>query len=441
VIVINIYELLNPSENIISQRTDHLRSLVSQRRLEKTVSALNLIKNRFKDSTPIDQSLSILLDLPKHLQIAVTSHPTFSFWLHAIRRVSIVSAENPNYDRNLINQLNTLILAPLVESKNRNDIELYLSTDSHGGIRCPNYSRYLEFGSTYSYKDAYARLNYDELTIIFENGSTMYVPTDDICGSSMLEPTPNIDDHGYTITRFPLVADNTIEVYNRDPWLRVKLSGTNQRSDGVIFDKEDLEDYPSDFDIRSLELALAEIKKIWPEQYEDMKKITRTIVPIRPGKEPNVSSPVSSNRAFTVSSRQGAIFLGILGVVPVIEMLIHENAHIKLRMIQELDSLLKDMHDVSSTFSVPWRKDKRPLPGILEGTYVFTHISEFLLRQLIHTFSSEIKNTLAKTKSDVMYSLDILEKNADLTSIGMHFIQNMHDWIISINHRYDKLIK
>ena len=40
-----------------------------------------------------------------------------------------------------------------------------------------------------------------------------------------------------------------------------------------------------------------------------------------------------------------------------VEMLLHENAHVKLRQIQVLDSLLEDQWDGNMRFAVPWRPD------------------------------------------------------------------------------------
>ena len=65
------------------------------------------------------------------------------------------------------------------------------------------------------------------------------------------------------------------------------------------------------------------------------------------------------HRAFTVSSRQGAIYIGQAPVDTTIEMLIHENAHVKLRQIQALDPL----------YRTPWtsRREFRFRGGRIRG--------------------------------------------------------------------------
>ena len=138
-----------------------------------------------------------------------------------------------------------------------------------------------------------------------------------------------------------------VEVSNRDPWLRVKLTGTNERTTGTEFSGIDEKLYPELSSVQNIESALALLERVWPAAYEDFAVFTRVIVPISrvPGDITcNAGSEASASsrrfHAYTVSSRQGAIYIGPAPVEPTLEMLIHEYAHVKLRQIQALDPLL-----------------------------------------------------------------------------------------------------
>jgi uncharacterized protein len=112
----------------------------------------------------------------------------------------------------------------------------------------------------------------------------------------------------------------------------------------------------------------------------------------------------------------------------------HENAHIKLRQIQVLDPLLQDPWDESVRFNVPWRPDPRPMPGILEGLFVFSHVAEYELREWQRGINNSDK--LPSRLSHLKQALQLVEKNAKLTTAGTWFVAQMQEWIASIGKRF-----
>jgi len=225
----------------------------------------------------------------------------------------------------------------------------------------------------------------------------------------------------------PLVAGGRIEVCAREPWLRAAYTGTNQRTTGVTFfgTKDDL--YIREPVSEAYEESLVHLREIWPAQYADLMVFTNVIVPmVQTG---------DMHRAFTVSSRQGAMFVDLIDPEAMVENLIHENAHIKLRQIQLLDPLLIDPFNEDKRFTVPWRPDPRPLPGIFEGLWVFAHVAEYRYRRLLSCGTSEEQTKLTKLLGDLEGAQTILSTHAEMTDIGKLFLRQMSEWILALSQQ------
>lgn len=429
--MISLADIMTPHRTINADVTDCLLSLASQRVTEKAAGTVKQMSRRIPDSASVASAMELLQSLPMQIQRDLCLHPTFSFWLQAVRRISQREGFGDCHKR-LFRELASIVAVRALATDAVDCNVLSVPLDAHGGLRCPTLSRYIEFGPAYAHNTVLMRASSGSICVRLEDGLTIYVPLEDVTEPQLLEPPPTIEEHGYTVSIFSRVGEGRIEVYNRDPWLRVKLSGTNQRATGVVFDQEDTENYPESFDAALLDLALGEVKAIWPEQYEDLRKITRVIVPMK-----NKLRVM----AFTVSSRQGAIFVGPAGIYDLIEMLLHENAHIKLRHMQLLDTILKKPQDDSARFAVPWRPDKRPIPGILEGTFVFTHVGEFLLRSLEsgRQDGPALQDRAFQIARDVSAAMAIVRSNAELTAFGSVYADAMSDWIADLSIRAEKL--
>ncbi len=189
--------------------------------------------------------------------------------------------------------------------------------------------------------------------------------------------------------------------------------------------------------------ALSLLKQYWRDEYHDLAEFTRVIVPIDPSGSSlhtslEANGHVNNHRthlAFTVSSRQGAIYIGPAPVDSSIEMLIHENAHVKMRQIQTLDPLLRDPLDEAFKVPVPWRPDPRPLPGILEGLFVFAHVAEFECQRWHADPASLNIASMNKRLKGLCYAVECLEENAKLTDGGIEFLAMMKHWVSDLRCR------
>ena len=162
------------------------------------------------------------------------------------------------------------------------------------------------------------------------------------------------------------------------------------------------------------------MKTVWLEQYKDLANFTKVAVPRNSG--PN------NTIAFTISSRQGAIFLDDMDEIEMAESIIHENAHVKLRYLQLIDSILENFNDDDAKYKVSWRPDPRPLPGILEGVYVFSHVAEFYIRLNEKRQNIEYLKRAGQILADVGVAISILDENGRFTELGGRFFDEIKNW-------------
>jgi len=304
-------------------------------------------------------------------------------------------------------------------------------TDERGGLRCPSIGRFIELGTSYTNCVVQIIPGNEAVVIQCMDGLTIQIPFEDLRGP-LMEPLPTLEDHGYLVSIASFLADGSVEVSSRDPWLRVRLTGTNQRTTGTEFFGADTDQrYPDCPSLTNLDKALQLLKIYWTEGFDDFVRFTHVIVPMDFGPH--------TYCGFTVSSRQGAICIGNAPPDSTLEMLIHENAHVKLRQIQFLDSLLSDPSDESIRLPVPWRLDPRPIPGIFEGLFVFSHVAEFELRRLNADRTGVNSEQLERRIHALHYAAQCLEQHANFTDEGLTFFRAMLRWVEKLDERFASL--
>jgi HEXXH motif-containing protein len=124
----------------------------------------------------------------------------------------------------------------------------------------------------------------------------------------------------------------------------------------------------------------------------------------------------SKTMSFTVSSHQGAIFLTTSHGPGMLEMLLHEKAHVKLRYVEDIWPLLEP-EQTTEFFQVPWRPDPRPIAGIFEGIYVFLQVAIGLSR-CQQMGLCNVKRRTTDLFSYLQAGLDIIGRNARMTPEG-----------------------
>jgi len=114
----------------------------------------------------------------------------------------------------------------------------------------------------------------------------------------------------------------------------------------------------------------------WPEAHREVHRRTFMVVPVH---EPGTVS-------WSLASRPGVSFIHVSGksIVDLADDLLHETAHHRLHDLEEAAELLvggPESADVQA-FDSPWRGTRRPLHGLLHGTYTFLFRAELLHRIL-----------------------------------------------------------
>jgi hypothetical protein len=363
-------------------------------------------------------ALNDLLGIPDAERQAIVQHPSFRFWLQAMRRTS--GGRNPPRHAQLAAELPALVWPTLVKCGTL-DRPMTVRADLHGGMRCSPLGRYIELGATCAdalYK-VRPRSSDGGASLIGPDGVTVFVPGEDLCGGADTEA--EIDEHGYRVAVAPRTAGNAIEVSARDPWLRVVLTGTMQRQDGTEFFGVSSGLYTDHPPLVGFEAAFQLIRQEWAAGYGDIPFFSRVLVPADFG--------ASLRSAFTVSSRQGAIFIGDGTPDELVEMILHENAHVKLRQIQMLDTLLEDPLDEQVRISVPWRPDPRPMPGIFEGLFVFAHVAEYHKRRAARIGCDVSRMRIGQLTRDLQHAATALAKHAVLTDRGQEFFKALCVWV------------
>jgi len=354
----------------------------------------------------------LLRKLSPVMQRRVLTHPTMHYWIKAMRKCS--SGQHAEYWQRFVETVADYFWY-LDEA--RSDSEWHVRTDLEGGLRLPLRQRHLEFGSDQADQNVKIVPTTAGYHIRFEaTGLVVEIPYEDINDKIVPDPKPSLEREGYEVRLYHNMFEGQLHLTNRDPYLRVHWTGTNQRTDGTLFFEPSPDQYHGDYSVAAYQGSVDLIEKNWKDGLKDICRFTPLIVPRQ---TPN------KKIAFTVSSRQGAMFIDEMASDQMVENIVHENAHVKLRCIQMFDTILEDFSDESERFNVAWRTDPRPLPGIFEGLYVFSHVAEYAARDS-KNYSTEKQNRLL---NDIDCAKEILSKHGKFTPLGRHFFNELISWI------------
>lgn len=144
-----------------------------------------------------------------------------------------------------------------------------------------------------------------------------------------------------------------------------------------------------------------------------------SIVPLRRGAR-NVSVSVTSNVAF------GAVGMDLPDTSEDFAVtLVHELAHAKLYALQELVPLCSDVSGV--LYHSPWRRDPRPLAGVLHGAYAFLAVCDFYRRRALRDRGASRLTSFEFTlkRGEVAAAIETLLGADGLTAQGVAFVERM----------------
>ncbi|WP_393062407.1 aKG-HExxH-type peptide beta-hydroxylase [Streptomyces sp. LN549] len=171
--------------------------------------------------------------------------------------------------------------------------------------------------------------------------------------------------------RHHVITDSRIEVSAADPWIRRHLASMNSKPPMEGYPAPDLQPLDADAaQLTDIDAAYGLIKTVWPGLMPELDSYVRLFVPY--------SSAFHSS--FAEACLMRAVFLSeakhpFSSTVYTAEHLLHEAAHLRLTLIEELDPLVTGAIDTA--FASPVRKDPRPLSAMLQTVFAFARIAAF----------------------------------------------------------------
>ncbi|SQE00746.1 conserved hypothetical protein [Parafrankia sp. Ea1.12] len=104
--------------------------------------------------------------------------------------------------------------------------------------------------------------------------------------------------------------------------------------------------------------------------------------------------------------------------------LVHEFQHTKLSALLDLVALLEPADE--RLFYAPWRRDPRPLPGLLQGAYAYLGLTGFWdYRRLAESGDDFAHFEFARWRDEVWRVLSTLRLSGTMTPLGMRFLDGM----------------
>lgn len=166
------------------------------------------------------------------------------------------------------------------------------------------------------------------------------------------------------------------------------------------------------------------IRESMPRLADEIAAFSRVVLPLR-----SSSPDVHASATFREAPGQMALSWTPDASV-LVEAIVHEYHHDKLNAILSVDPLITGP-TAQPIFYSPWRKDSRPLLGILHGAYVFQAIltfwTSFFEAGIECVGSNRIRQRLYLIQAQTSDALSSLRSNAELTPLGRSLLEQMQD--------------
>jgi HEXXH motif-containing protein len=162
-----------------------------------------------------------------------------------------------------------------------------------------------------------------------------------------------------------------------------------------------------------LDEAWANLVAEHPDHVPETVAIGPVVVPIPPD---------GSLIAVSSASAVGAICLTPPASTAVLaETIVHELQHSKLNALFDLVALQEP--GANPLCYAPWRRDPRPLSGLLHGIYAFTGVAEYWRRQALTRPEPNAVFMAAHVREQVLAALRELGPAPELTGLGARFLE------------------
>jgi uncharacterized protein len=147
----------------------------------------------------------------------------------------------------------------------------------------------------------------------------------------------------------------------------------------------------------------------------------RAVVPMRPG-------PPGHHQSGTARQAFGAVALALTDDADMLsELLVHEMQHVKLTALSDLFDLFDRAN--GDTFRVGWRRDPRPVEGVLHGTYAYLGIADLWRSRSMLRSDGETRGRFLAYRSWVEEAIETLMNTGALLPDGRRFVNSMRSTV------------
>jgi HEXXH motif-containing protein len=352
----------------------------------------------------LELAADVMASLPDASRRGVVTHPYSTYWL--VKQYERCLAGERSQVETAMYDIGRFVALPALQHDCWPDREVIVMARG-GQVRFPGFPRHVLLPA--GTQDGPVRLRLTDDSLAFSApGCDIRVPAAELLG--LADPAG-----GSPVGELPHIPGTSIEVDSTDPFVLEHLALINSRPPLANYPPRDLAAMPSVGTERLDHLAAAcqLIDLAWPAAGGEFRSYTRLVVPF-------VSRCYST---FAEAAFLGAVFLGecrhpFTDVMYTAEHLLHEHSHIRMRLIMEQDPVFRA--DPDELVVSPWRRDPRPVLGVIQGAFVFARVAR-LLRQAYHLLGEErFAVRHREVTADLRDGLTLLRRNSrvSFTPVG-----------------------
>ncbi|MFI5957425.1 aKG-HExxH-type peptide beta-hydroxylase [Cryptosporangium sp. NPDC051539] len=312
----------------------------------------------------LELAADVLAALPDAARRRVVTHPYSMYWL--VKQYERCLVGDRAQIETAMFDIGRFVLLPALQHDCLPDRELLVRARG-GQLRFPGFPRHVLL--PYGTPDGPVRVGIEDDRVTFRAaGCDIHVPVEELLGRA--EP-----GGGSPVAQRPVIPGSDIEVDGTDAFVGELMTSINSRPPMPGYPPRDLAGMPfvGPAALDHLGAACDLLDRAWPEAGAELRSYTRLVVPF-------VSRCYST---FAEAAFLGAVFMGecrhpFSDLMYTAEHLLHEHSHLRLRLIMEQDPVYYG--DPNALVTSPWRRDPRPLIGIVQGVFVFARVARFLRR-------------------------------------------------------------
>lgn len=427
---------------------EHFRRLIrfmGNLALAEFTELLNAIEEHLTETEDKDllrDGLELLLRLPPPITRYILTHPAWAYWVRATRQITCALKQGRGvaphwrghlrhhdghaieYLRDSLSYLPHMVLAGYMLAGQELELEVKVTDRKHLSVAGTGLSyilpasvqtrpRLLTATIRESSKGNFSLtidgegMSSEQLSFTIQNGR-----------AHPLYLADGVSTHWLKTVVLPR---GTFEIDNRDSRFLNNWVTREVYPHGIEVAAARDEELP--FWQQRLTEAFETMEQCYPLIAEELIFILRSVVPVKSNHpEQSISC---SNRDFW-----GAIQMSAHPGIALTEVLTHEYRHNILNAIMDVDPVIDESNPHEAFFYSPWRKDPRPLRGLIHGIYSFMEVAGFYQSYLERHGAQAPQAALAEERFiGNAYRLKIATyefgRHAKLTPFGNEFFEGI----------------